>query len=67
MGQELIEDRIELVQPRQVNFHHEAVLARDPVALHDLRQLLGERGPLRQLTWRGANSHECTNRISKGG
>jgi hypothetical protein len=53
MGEEAVEEGIEILQPLEIDPHDEAILAGDPVAFDDLGQALSQRADLAELARHG--------------
>ena len=67
MQEEAVQDAVELVHGWEVDLQDEAVLAGHAVALHDLRDRLGQSGDARQLAGVGANADEGGEGETEGG
>jgi len=65
MSEELVEHFVEVVDRRQIDLQHKAVLARHAMAFDDLRQGLRQRGDVGQLARRRAHADIGCNRIAQ--
>ena len=61
---EAVEDGFELLHGPEMELHEEAVFAGDPVALDDLRDLLGDLGDLVELARGGADANDRGERVA---
>lgn len=64
ISQKLVEHLIQLVQRRKMELQHEAILARDPVTFHHLRQLIRQFRDPRQRARTRADADEGAYRVA---